>query len=64
MGNLVFEHILGILACSNSDTAETSLLIAMKAKENEGMTHEVELTIDKQANKISTKESQGDKAQW
>lgn len=64
MGNLVFEHILGILACSNSDTVETSSLIAMKAEENEGMTHEVESTIDKQANEISTKESQGDKAQW
>ena len=36
----------------------------MKAEENERMTHEVESTIDKQANEISTKESQGDKAQW
>ena len=36
----------------------------MKAEENERMTQEVELTIDKQANEISTKESQGDKAQW
>ena len=64
MGNLVFEHILGILTCSNCDTVETSLFIAMKAEENEGMTYEVESTIDKQANEISTKESQGDKAQW
>lgn len=36
----------------------------MKAEENEGMTHEVESTTDKQANEILMKESQGDKAQW